>query len=50
MLWLGLLFPLTGWPAAFLARRAGVRLSLGYWLMQGFPAVTLLVMGGLPCL
>lgn len=50
MLWLGLLYPLTGWPAALLARRAGVRLSLGYWVMQLFPAVALLAMGALPCL
>lgn len=49
MLWLALLYPLTLWPAMFLARRAGVQLSLGYFAAHVLSPLTLFVMGGLPC-
>jgi hypothetical protein len=49
MLWLALLYPLTLWPALFLARRAGVRLGLGYFFAQSLAPLTLFFMGGLPC-
>lgn len=50
MLWLALLYPVTLWPAIFLARRAGVRLSLGYYVAQSIAPLALVLMGGLPCL
>ncbi len=47
-LWLGVLYPVTVWPAPVLARRAGVRLPRGYWIAQA--AVTgLLLLLGLSC-
>lgn len=49
MLWLALLYPLTLWPALFLARRAGVRLGLGYFFAHALAPATLFLMGGLPC-
>lgn len=49
MLWLALLYPLTLWPALFLARRAGVRLGLGYFFAHSLAPATLFLMGGLPC-
>lgn len=50
MLWLALLYPVTVWPAAVLARKRGVRLGAGYWWAQGFAPVSLLALGGLSCL
>ena len=50
MLWLGVLYPSTAWPALFLARRAGVTLGFGYAIAQAFPALTFLAFGGLSCL
>ena len=50
MLWLGLLYPLTLWPALFLARKAGVRLSLGYFAVQAIAPASLILMGGITCL
>jgi hypothetical protein len=50
MLWLGVLYLLTAWPALALARHVNVRIGAGYWLAQCFPALTLIAMGGLPCL
>ena len=49
-LWLGLLYPLTIWPPAFLARKVKVSMPGWYWAAQALPALTLVVMGGLPCL
>lgn len=50
MIWLGLLYPATAWPALALARRAGVKLGCGYAVAQAFPALTFLAFGGLSCL
>ena len=49
MVFLGLFYPLTIWPAWWLARRARVRLAYGYWIAQAFPAVSFLLFGGFPC-
>lgn len=49
MLWLALLYPLTTWPALFLARKTGVRLGCGYALSHALAPATLFLMGGLPC-
>ena len=49
MLWLAVFYPLTLWPALFLARRARVRISFGYYVAHSLTPLTLFFMGGLPC-
>ena len=49
-LWLGLLYPLTAWPPFWLARQVKVTLPGWYWIAQFFPALVLVLLGGLPCL
>lgn len=49
-LWLGLLYPITAWPPVWLARQLRVSLPGWYFIAQLFPALVLVLVGGLPCL
>ena len=49
-LWLGMLYPLTAWPPAFLGRKIKVALPRWYWIAQFSVAAVILLFGGLPCL
>ena len=47
---LGLLYPLTAWPPAFLGAKIKVSLPRWYWAAQLSVAAVILLFGGLPCL
>lgn len=49
-LWLGILYPLTAWPPVWLARQLRVPIPGWYWIAQLFPALSLILLSGLPCL
>lgn len=47
--WLGALYPLTGWPPAWIAWRKKIRLPGWYWIAIVAVGISVLVMAGFAC-